>query len=90
VYNHSEWGAKSRKSYKQTVIRSCIMCAELVASYETSRQVKWLKKFIPGLKVEGNVKTPLEKYCDDEPIVVMLTTTSQVGLPSTLTESFVL
>ena len=45
------------------------MYAEFVACYEATRQVKWLKKFIPGLKVIDSIKGPLKMYCDNEPAV---------------------
>ena len=45
------------------------MYAEFVTCYEVSRQVKWLKKFIPGLRVVDNIEKPLKLYCDNEPAV---------------------
>ena len=45
------------------------MYAEFVACYEASGQVKWLKKFIPGLRVVDNIEKPLKMYCDNEPAV---------------------
>jgi hypothetical protein len=62
-------GAISSKSSKQTVTASSTMYAEFVACYETTRQVKWLKKFVPGLKVVDNIQRPLKMYCDNEPAV---------------------
>jgi hypothetical protein len=44
-------GAILWKSSKQTITASSTMYAEFVACYETTGQVKWLKKFISGLKV---------------------------------------
>jgi hypothetical protein len=41
------------------------MYAEFVACYETTGQVNWLKKFIPGLKVIDNINEPLRLYCDN-------------------------
>ena len=46
------------------------MYAEFVACYETSGQVEWLKKFIPGLRVVDSIQRPLRMYCDNEPAVV--------------------
>ena len=40
-------GAISWKSSKQTITTSSMMYAEFVACYEDTRQVNWLKKFIP-------------------------------------------
>ena len=45
------------------------MYAEFVACYETSGQVKWLKKFIPGLRVVNSIEKQLKMYCDNEPAV---------------------
>ena len=62
-------GAISWKSSKQSVTAFFTMYAELVACYEVSGQVTWLKKFIPGLKVVDNIEKPLKLYCDNEPAV---------------------
>jgi hypothetical protein len=62
-------GAISWKSSKQTVTTSSIMYAEFVAYYEATRQVNWLKKFIPGLKVVDDINRPLKLYCDNNPAV---------------------
>jgi hypothetical protein len=45
------------------------MYAEFVACYEVTGQVKWLKKFVPGLKVIDIIQRPLKMYCDNEPTV---------------------
>ena len=45
------------------------MYAEFVACYETTGQVNWLKKFMPGLKVVDDIHKPLKLYCDNEPTV---------------------
>jgi len=45
------------------------MYAEFVTCYEVSRQVKWLKKFILGLRVVDSIEKPLKMYCDNEPAV---------------------
>jgi hypothetical protein len=45
------------------------MYAEFVASYEATRQVNCLKKFIPGLKVVDDIYRPLKLYCDNSPAV---------------------
>jgi hypothetical protein len=45
------------------------MYAEFVAYYEATRQVNWLKKFIPGLKVVDDINRPLKLYCDNNPAV---------------------
>ena len=45
------------------------MYTEFVAYYETSGQVTWLKKFVPGLKVVDSIERPLKLYCDNEPAV---------------------
>ena len=60
-------GAISWKSSKQTVIASSTIYAEFVACYEASRQVKWLKKFIPELRVVDSIEKPLKMYCDNKP-----------------------
>ena len=54
---------------KQSVTASSTMYAEFVACYEASGQVKWLKKFVPGLKVVDNIERPLKLYCDNEPAI---------------------
>jgi hypothetical protein len=45
------------------------MYAEFVACYEAAGQVKWLKKFVLGLKVVDSIQRPLKMYCDNEPAV---------------------
>ena len=55
-------GAISWKSSKQSVTASSTMQAKFVACYETSGQVKWLKKFIPGLRVVDSISKPLTLY----------------------------
>ena len=62
-------GAISWKSSKQTVTTSSTMYAEFVACYEATRQVNWLKKFMPGLKVVDDIHKPLKLYCDNNPAV---------------------
>jgi hypothetical protein len=62
-------GAISWKSSKQTVTASSTMYAEFIACYEASGQVKWLKKFIPGLRVVDSIEKPLKMYCDNEPAI---------------------
>jgi hypothetical protein len=62
-------GAISWKSSKQTVTALSTMYAEFIACYEVSGQVKWLKKFIPGLRVVDSIEKPLKMYCDNEPAV---------------------
>jgi hypothetical protein len=62
-------GAISWKSFKQTVTTSSTMYAEFVVCYEATRQVNWLKKFIPGLKVVDEIHKPLKLYCDNNPAV---------------------
>jgi hypothetical protein len=42
------------------------MYAEFVACYEATGQAKWLKKFIPGLRVVDNIKKPLKIYYGNE------------------------
>jgi hypothetical protein len=43
-------GAISWKNSKQTITASSTMYAEFVACYKATGQVKWLKKFVTGLK----------------------------------------
>jgi hypothetical protein len=62
-------GAILWKSSKQTVTASSTMYAEFVACYEAAGQVKWLKKFVLGLKVVDSIQRPLKMYCDNEPAV---------------------
>ena len=62
-------GAISWKSSKQTVTTSSTMYAEFIACYEATGQVNWLKKFIPDLKVVGDIYRPLKLYCDNNPTV---------------------
>jgi hypothetical protein len=45
------------------------MYAEFLACYEATGHVKWLKKFVPGLKVVDTIQRPLKIYCDNEPVV---------------------
>jgi hypothetical protein len=46
-----------------------MMYAEFVACYEATVQAKWLKKFVPGLRVVDSIKKPLKIYCDNESAV---------------------
>jgi hypothetical protein len=62
-------GAISWKSSKQIVTASSSMYAEFIACYEASGQVKWLKKFIPELRVVDSIEKPLKMFCDNEPAV---------------------
>jgi hypothetical protein len=62
-------GAISWKSSKQNVTTSSTMYAEFVACYETTGQMNWLKKFIPGLKVIDNINELMRLYCDNNPAV---------------------
>jgi hypothetical protein len=45
------------------------MYAEFITCYETTGQVNWLKKFIPGLKVVDSIHKPLKLYCDNNLVV---------------------
>jgi hypothetical protein len=45
------------------------MYAEFVACYEATGQVKWLKKFVPRLKVVDSIQRPLNMYYDNKPVV---------------------
>ena len=45
------------------------MYAKFAACYEVTGQVKWLKKFIPCLKVVDDIYRPLKLYCDNNPVV---------------------
>jgi hypothetical protein len=63
-------GEISWKSCKQTVTTLSTMYAKFVACYEATGQVKWLKKFIPGLKMVDDISRPSKLYCDNEPTVM--------------------
>jgi hypothetical protein len=63
-------GAIFWKSCKQTVTTSSTMYAEFVACYEATRQVNWLKKFIPDLRMVDDISRPLKLYCDNKPAVM--------------------
>ena len=54
---------------KQTITTSSTMYAEFVVCYETTGQMNWLKKFIPGLKVVDDIYRQLKLYCDNNPAV---------------------
>jgi hypothetical protein len=43
------------------------MHAEFVATYEATRHVIWMKKFVPRLRVVDSIERPLRIYCDNEP-----------------------
>ena len=43
-------GAISWKSSKQKIVASSTMMAEYLACFEATRQVVWLKNFLPNLK----------------------------------------
>jgi hypothetical protein len=62
-------GVISWKSSKQTITTSSMIYAKFVACYEGTEQVKWLKKFVPGLRVIDSIEKSLKIYCDNEPVV---------------------
>ena len=55
---------KSTSGYVFTLARGAILC------YEAIGQVKWLKKFVPILKVVDNIERPQKLYYDNEPVVL--------------------
>ena len=77
-------GAISWKSSKQIVTTSSMMYAKFVACYESTGQVNWLKKFMPGLKVVMIFIDHSSCTAAMSQQYVILTTISQVVLPNTL------
>jgi len=53
----------------QTITTFWTMYAEFVACYEATRQVNWLKKFIPGIEVIDNINELISLYCDNNPAI---------------------
>jgi hypothetical protein len=45
------------------------MHTDFIATYEATRQLIWMKKFVPRLRVVDSVERPLRIYCDNEPAV---------------------
>jgi hypothetical protein len=78
-------GAISWKDSKQTVTTSSTMYAKFVACYEATRQVNWLKKFMPELKVVDDVHKPLKLYSDNNPAVCYAHNNKSSGAANTLT-----
>jgi hypothetical protein len=58
------------------------MYAEFVACYEAMVQAKWLKKFVPKLKVVDSIQRTLKMYYDNEQCFMPITI-SQVVLCQT-------
>ena len=58
-------GAISWKISKQTFTALSMMYAEFVSCYESLGQVKWLMKFIHGLRVVDSIEKPLKIYRDN-------------------------
>jgi hypothetical protein len=63
-------GAISWSSSKQTVMTLSMVYVEFVACYGAVGQVRWLKKFMPDLRVVDNIERTLKLYCDNEPAVL--------------------
>ena len=61
--------AISWKNCKQIVVASSPMHTDFIATYEATRQLIWMKKFVPRLRVVDSVERPLRIYCDNEPAV---------------------
>jgi hypothetical protein len=64
------------------------MHAEFVATYEATRQVIWIKKFVPGLRVVDSIERPLRIYCDNEPAVFFSHNNKSSGFPITIRRRF--
>jgi hypothetical protein len=60
----------SWSSSKQTVMTSSMMYVEFVACYEAVRQIMWLKKFIPSLRVVDSIERSLKLCCDNKTAVL--------------------
>ncbi|KAK6123908.1 hypothetical protein DH2020_042351 [Rehmannia glutinosa] len=56
-------GAISWRSAKQTLVASSTMAAEFVACYEASNHGIWLRNFVTGLRIIGNINVPI--FCDN-------------------------
>jgi hypothetical protein len=55
------------------------MQAELIACYEATGQVVWLKNFIPGLKVIDNITKQLKVYYDNKSTVFFIKNNKSSG-----------
>jgi hypothetical protein len=62
-------GAISWRSSKQELVATSTMYAKFISCFEATRQVMWLKKFIPDLRVVNCIHRPLKMYCDNKPTV---------------------
>ena len=63
-------GAISWRSAKQALTASSTMAAEFIACYEASNHGIWLKNFVTGLRILGNVERPLKLFCDNRSAVL--------------------
>jgi hypothetical protein len=62
-------GAISWRSSKQKLVASSTTHTEFIACHDITRQVIWLKKFVPDLRVVDCINKPLKMYCDNQPVV---------------------
>ena len=72
-------GAISWKSYKQSLVASSTMEAEIVACYETGSHAKWLRNFIFGLKIVKSICRPLKLFFDNSSTVSFAKSTKNTG-----------
>ncbi|GJU56661.1 retrotransposon protein, putative, ty1-copia subclass [Tanacetum coccineum] len=64
-------GAVDWKSAKQSIFATSSVKAEYIATYDASKEVVWVKKFISGLGVVPTIEEPINMYCDNTGAITM-------------------
>ncbi|GKD42512.1 hypothetical protein Tco_1267157 [Tanacetum coccineum] len=58
-------GVVDWKSTKQSIFTTSSIDAEYIATFDTSKEVVWIRKFIFGLNVVPTIEEPITMYCDN-------------------------
>nr|GEV81847.1 hypothetical protein [Tanacetum cinerariifolium] len=58
-------GAVDWKSAKQSIFATSSIKAEYIATFDASKEVVWVRKFIFGLGVVPTIEEPISMYCDN-------------------------
>ncbi|GJY77960.1 hypothetical protein Tco_0483761 [Tanacetum coccineum] len=58
-------GAADWKCTKQSIFATSSVEAEYIASYDASKEVVWIRKFISGLGVVPIIEEPIKMYCNN-------------------------
>nr|GEY14545.1 hypothetical protein [Tanacetum cinerariifolium] len=56
-------GAVDWKSTKQSIFATSSTDSEYIASFDASKEVVWIRKFISGLGIVPTIKKPISMYC---------------------------